>query len=123
MTFLLASVGVAVMFVWGVRGLPSFGHYPGPYGDEVVQRALTDRHATNAVTTVVMDIRAVDTAGEELILFAAAVGVMLAVPSVLVFLAARYRSFERLHHAPTWEIAQAIAIALFMLVGFVGLAD
>jgi multicomponent Na+:H+ antiporter subunit B len=186
--FLAAAVAVAVIFLWGVYGLPSFGHYPGPYGDEVVRSALHDRHATNAVTSVVMDIRAVDTAGEELILFAAAVGVImllrkqrgerlvappafaegrhpippsnpvrvvsaaliapavilglylvghgqltpgggfqggvvLAVPSVLVFLAARIRSFERLHPGPTWEIAQAIAIAAFLGVGVVGLID
>ena len=184
--FLGAATAAAVFFAWGATGLPSFGHYPGPYGDEVVRAAVRDRHATNAVTTVVMDIRAVDTAGEELILFAAAVGVImllrrqrgerlvpppvfaggrhpvppsnpvrvvsaaliapaallgwylvghgqltpgggfqggvvLAVPSALIFLAARIRSFERLHPGLRWEIGQAVAIAAFLGVGFAGL--
>ncbi len=75
--FVAAAAGLAALVVWGFTGLPSFGHYPGPYGDQVVPRALHDRHATNAVTTVVMDIRAVDTAGEELILLASVVGVLM----------------------------------------------
>jgi len=184
--FLVAAVGITAIFVWGFTGLPSFGHYPGPYGDEVVRRTIADRHATNTVTAVVMDIRAVDTAGEELILFAAAVGVImllrkqrgerlvapptfaegrhpippstpvrvvsaaliapaavlglylvahggltpgggfqggvvLAVPSVLCFLAARIRSFERLHDPAVWEVARAIAIGAFLGIGFAGL--
>ncbi|HEX3424760.1 MAG TPA: MnhB domain-containing protein [Acidimicrobiales bacterium] len=75
--FLVAAVFLGAMLLWAFHALPSFGHYPGPYGDQVVPRAVSDRHADNAVTTVVMDIRAVDTAGEELILFAATVGVLM----------------------------------------------
>lgn len=187
-TFLVAAVAVGMIFLWGVYGLPSFGHYPGPYGDEVARRALADRHATNAVTAVVMDIRAVDTVGEELILFAAAVGVImllstqrgerlvappvfaegrhpippsnsvrvasvalvapavilglyvivhgqltpgggfqggvvLAVPTVLVFLAARIRAFERMHPRSAMETARASMIFAFLAVGVAGLID
>jgi multicomponent Na+:H+ antiporter subunit B len=75
--FVVAGLGLVAFLAWGFSGLPSFGHYPGPYGDLVVHHALADRQATNATTTVVMDIRAVDTAGEELILLAAVVGVLM----------------------------------------------
>jgi multicomponent Na+:H+ antiporter subunit B len=180
----LVGAGIAgALFAWGMGGLPSFGHYPGPYGDEIVRRTGPERHATNAVTTVVLDFRNVDTAGEELILLAAAVGVLmllrrqkeervappdeyaegrravdpsvpvrvvsatlvapaallglylvahgqltpgggfqggvvLAVPSILVFLAARFRSFEALHPSWPWEAAQAVAVTGFLVAGF-----
>lgn len=183
--FIVAAAGAAALAAWGGSGLPRFGHYPGPYGDQVIQKAEPLRHATNAVTTVVMDMRAVDTAGEEMILLAAAVGVLmllrklagerdveprdniagrrfdpsspvrtvsaalvapvmllglyivfhgqltpgggfqggviLAAPSILVFLAARYRSYERLHVPVRWEIAQAICVSAFLGLGFAGM--
>jgi multicomponent Na+:H+ antiporter subunit B len=183
--FAAAAAATAALLAWGARGLLPFGHYPGPYGDQVVEVTEHSRHATNAVTTVVMDVRSVDTAGEELILLAAVVGVImllrlqrdeserrpgaggardavpvstpvrtvaavlvgpatllglyvvahgqltpgggfqggvvLALPSVLIFLSARFRSYERLHVGVRWEIAQAVAVVAFLAVGFVGL--
>jgi multicomponent Na+:H+ antiporter subunit B len=175
--FIAAAAGVAVMFAAGLRGLPPFGHYRGPYGDAVVVRTESLRRATNSVTTVVMDIRAVDTIGEEFILLAAAVGalmllrkhergrsrrrdgvsgvvravgaamappvallglyvvghgqitpgggfqggVVLATPSLLVFLALRRRTFEGLHRSQPWELAQAMAVSAFVGIGFAGL--
>lgn len=180
--FVVAAVGVVVFASWGVRGTPAFGHYRGPYGDAVAQITEPQRHATNATTTTVMDVRAVDTIGEEFILLAAAVGVImllrklreegdgarpsgrgapsmpvrvtcyvlvgpaallgvylvahgaitpgggfqggvvLATPSVLMYLAVRARTFKTFHVPKPWEIAQAIAVAAFVAVGFVGLA-
>ena len=178
----VVSAGMAgALYLWGIGGLPSFGHYPGPYGDEIVRRTGSERHATNATTAVVLDFRVVDTAGEELILLAAAVGVLmllrrqkeervspprdypegrpvdpsvpvrvvcaalvapaallglylvahgqltpgggfqggvvLAVPSVLVFLAARFRSFAGLHPSWPWEAAQAVFVSGFLAAG------
>ncbi|MGH9124042.1 MAG: MnhB domain-containing protein [Acidimicrobiales bacterium] len=75
--FCVGAVVLAVGLVAAVGGLPSFGHYPGPYGPVVVNQAMPSRHADNAVTTVVMDVRGVDTAGEELLLYAATVGVLM----------------------------------------------
>jgi multicomponent Na+:H+ antiporter subunit B len=63
---------LAFVLVWGVVGLPSFGDYPGPYGDIVSQLVTKQRHMTNAVTAVVFDYRGFDTLGEELLLFSAA---------------------------------------------------
>jgi multicomponent Na+:H+ antiporter subunit B len=186
--FVVAAAGFALFLIWGLGGLPSFGHYPGPYGPQVDQQAYNSRHATNAVTTVVMDIRGVDTAGEELILLAAVVGVLmllreqrnedaelppaehrdparvdvsnavgtaamwlvapaamlglyvvghgqltpgggfqggivLGVPSALVLLSGRRKTFDRWHSPLPWEIAQAIAVFAFLGLGFAGLAS
>ena len=61
-----------MLLVWGLAGLPSFGDYPGPYGDVLVRVAKPDRHIANVVAAVVFDYRGFDTLGEELILLAAA---------------------------------------------------
>jgi hypothetical protein len=45
--FCLAAVGL-----WG---LPTFGHYPGPYGDILNAVGTSERHATNIVTLVNFD--------------------------------------------------------------------
>jgi multicomponent Na+:H+ antiporter subunit B len=77
---LLLVPALAVMLgglVWGLTGLPDFGHYLGPYGDIINHSAVPDRHATNAVGATVFDYRAIDTLGEEFILFCALMGVVL----------------------------------------------
>jgi multicomponent Na+:H+ antiporter subunit B len=60
--------------VWAVAGLPDFGHPRGPYADLAPKIMLDERHVTNAVTGVTFDLRGFDTLGEEMILFAAALG-------------------------------------------------
>jgi multicomponent Na+:H+ antiporter subunit B len=68
---------VAAVLVWGLVGLPDFGHYRGPYGLVLNRVAVDERHVTNVVTAVVFDYRGFDTLGEELILFTAAIAVAL----------------------------------------------
>jgi multicomponent Na+:H+ antiporter subunit B len=75
--FLAGAAGVAVLYLWGVLGLPPFGHYRGPYGDIINAHAVEQRHATDVVTSIVFDYRGFDTMGEEFILFAAVIGVAL----------------------------------------------
>jgi multicomponent Na+:H+ antiporter subunit B len=75
--FLPAAAAVGWLLVWGLVGLPDFGRYRGPYGDVVVRSVVPQRHATEAVTSVVFDFRGLDTMGEEFILFAAAIGAAL----------------------------------------------
>jgi multicomponent Na+:H+ antiporter subunit B len=75
--FLVSIAVVLVVLVAGLAGLPDFGHYPGPYGNVLNLLAVPQRHATNVVTAVNFDYRAVDTMGEEFILFAAVLGVAL----------------------------------------------
>jgi multicomponent Na+:H+ antiporter subunit B len=60
-----------------VAGLPDFGHPRGPYATEAPRAALEQRHVTNTVAGVTLDIRGFDTLGEELILFSAALGAAL----------------------------------------------
>ena len=68
---------LGILLFWGLSGLPPFGHYHGQYGHLINTIALPQRHTTNAVTAVVFDYRGFDTLGEEFILFAAVVGVVL----------------------------------------------
>jgi multicomponent Na+:H+ antiporter subunit B len=63
----------AVLFVWAVVGMPSFGSSFHPYRDLAVSAAVT--HATaNVVSSVNFDQRAYDTLGEETIFFASVIG-------------------------------------------------
>jgi multicomponent Na+:H+ antiporter subunit B len=74
----LPSIGVlGVLLAWGTSGLAPFGHFHGFYGQLLNAITLPQRHTTNTVTAIVFDYRGIDTMGEELILFAAVVGVVL----------------------------------------------
>jgi multicomponent Na+:H+ antiporter subunit B len=66
--------GLGALLAWAVLGLPDFGHPRGPYADLAPRIMLAERHVTNTVTGVTFDLRGFDTLGEELILFAAALG-------------------------------------------------
>jgi multicomponent Na+:H+ antiporter subunit B len=67
----------AALVGWGFSGAPAFGRFHGPYGDLLNSIAVPQRHATNVVTSIVFDYRGFDTMGEEFILFASVVGVVL----------------------------------------------
>jgi multicomponent Na+:H+ antiporter subunit B len=75
--FGIAAAAVAGFIVWGLSGLPAFGHYGGPYGVILNRVAVGERHATNVVSAVNFDYRGIDTVGEEFILFAAVMGVSM----------------------------------------------
>jgi multicomponent Na+:H+ antiporter subunit B len=75
--FLVGAGLFAAVLVVGFVHLPDFGHYRGPYGLVLNDLAVSQRHATDIITAVNFDYRAFDTLGEEFMLFAAAVGVML----------------------------------------------
>lgn len=76
----LFAVAVAVfgfVFVYGLTGLPRVGHYHGVYGTVIARVAVPQRKATDAVNTITFDYRGLDTLGEEFILFASAVGLVV----------------------------------------------
>lgn len=75
--FLLSAAGFFLFYAWGFKGLPGFGHYPGPYGDIMNAVSVYERHTTDAVTAVNFDYRGFDTLGEEFILFTSVMGVLL----------------------------------------------
>lgn len=70
--FVVSALGTTALLGWGIAGLPSFGHYAGPYGNLIAELSKPQRHVANAVTAVVFDYRGFDTLGEELIMVAAA---------------------------------------------------
>jgi multicomponent Na+:H+ antiporter subunit B len=75
--FLTAGACFLGLLLWGLSGLPAFGHYRGPYGNVINRVAIPQRHVTDAVAAVNFDYRGVDTVGEEFILFTATAGVAL----------------------------------------------
>lgn len=66
-----------LFFCYAAVDLPPWGSYRGPYGDVISRVGVYERHATDAVNAVNYDYRAFDTLGEEFILFAAVLGVMM----------------------------------------------
>ncbi len=74
---LIAAVGLGFVLVRGVAALPAFGRSQHAYASLLNRVEVAQRHATSVVSAVVFDYRAVDTMGEEFILYAAVVGVAL----------------------------------------------
>lgn len=120
--FLIAAAGLGLFLLWGLLGLPAFGHYDGVYGLRLNRVAVARRHATNVVTTVVFDFRAMDTLGEEIVLFTAVAGAALLL---------RKHSRER-EHPPdedlpgrsvpaTSEAVRALGLVLVALTGLFGI--
>lgn len=73
LVFVLGGALVAVLFVWGVLGMPKFGSADHPYRDRSVHAAA--QHETpNVVAAVNFDQRGFDTLGEESIFFASVIG-------------------------------------------------
>jgi multicomponent Na+:H+ antiporter subunit B len=75
--FLPALAGFGALLVWAYTGLPAFGDYHGPYGFILQKIATPARHMDNVINAATYDIRGLDTMGEEFILFAAVIGVVL----------------------------------------------
>lgn len=72
--FLVGAAGLAAFYLFGLSGLPGFGHYPGPYGFIINRVAVAQTNATGVVSAVNFEYRGFDTVGEEFILFAAVAG-------------------------------------------------
>lgn len=74
--FAVSAAVLAVLAVPAVGALPAFGSVRDLLGDALVDLVLR-RHVANTVTGILFDVRAIDTMGEEFILFAAATGTVL----------------------------------------------
>ena len=72
--FAVGAGGLGALLAWALSGLPSFGDFQGAYALLIDHVVVAQRHATDAVTAVNFDYRALDTLGEEFILFTAVVG-------------------------------------------------
>ncbi|MFL5813721.1 MAG: MnhB domain-containing protein [Bdellovibrionia bacterium] len=75
--FLIGAAGLAYLYLKGASQLPPIGHYSGPYGDDANHASVAARHITDSVSGVNFDIRAVDTLGEEFILFTSVIGAVV----------------------------------------------
>jgi multicomponent Na+:H+ antiporter subunit B len=75
--FGVAAAGLAALLLWSITGLPKFGGYDAAYGKILDKAAPQERQTSNVVAAVVFDYRGFDTMGEELILFAAVMGVAM----------------------------------------------
>ncbi len=75
--FAVSGTAFAVVMIYGLAGLPDFGHYHGVYGRVINGIGVTERHATDLVTGLNFDFRAFDTLGEEFILFGSVLGIVL----------------------------------------------
>ncbi len=73
--FFAGIAGLLAFYLWGLKGLPGFGSYPGPYGFIINRIAVGQTKATGVVSAVNFSYRGFDTVGEEFILFVAATGV------------------------------------------------
>jgi multicomponent Na+:H+ antiporter subunit B len=72
--FGVGAAGLALLLAWGLSGLGAFGAFNGAYALLIDHVVVAQRHATDAVTAVNFDYRALDTLGEEFILFTSVVG-------------------------------------------------
>lgn len=75
--FLVAGVIFLGLYFYAALNMPPWGGYRGPYGDAVARVAVFERHTTDVVNAINYDYRGFDTLGEEFILFAAVLGVMM----------------------------------------------
>ena len=75
--FFIAALLLAGVFFAGYGQLAPLGQSQSVYGDAVNIASVETRHITDAVTAVNFDIRGFDTLGEEFILFASVMGVVL----------------------------------------------
>jgi multicomponent Na+:H+ antiporter subunit B len=112
--FAVSAGGLAALLLWGVAGLPDFGHYAGPYGDVLNAVAPGERHVTNVVAATVFDYRGIDTMGEEFILFSAAMGV------ALLLRQARDEG-ERPDHGATGDAVRLVGMAFVPVLFALGL--
>jgi multicomponent Na+:H+ antiporter subunit B len=111
-----ALLGLGALFAWAIAGLPAFGDYRGPYGFVLNRVVVPLRHTTNVVMGTNFDVRAVDTMGEEFILYAAVVGVTL----LLRDEARSQRAERRTRRLPS-DAVRLLGVVMFgggLLVGF-----
>jgi len=104
----IVLAGLAALAVWAVSGLLPFGTPSGP-ANRLVRTLDHKRQVANAVNGITYDMRGVDTLGEELILFVAALG-------SAVLLRHRRDDVEEEERAAGPPIADALRVAGTVLV-------
>jgi multicomponent Na+:H+ antiporter subunit B len=75
--FALAALLLAAILAHGLAGLPALGRFHGVDGLRLSHVTVRERKATDVVTAITFDYRGLDTMGEEFILFAASIGLVV----------------------------------------------
>lgn len=115
---LVAGLGLlAAVLCAGLRLLPAFGNYRGPYGDIISSAAQSERNVTDMVTAVNFDYRAVDTLGEEFILFISVAGVTVVLRRTRQEQEREGRDEPRSSPRTTPAVSDAVRAACLLLVG------
>jgi multicomponent Na+:H+ antiporter subunit B len=104
----VALVGLAALVVWAAHDLTPFGT-PSGKANAVARTLVHERHVANTVNGVTFDLRGLDTLGEELILFVAALG------AAVLLRHGRGEDFEP--HEPGPPTPDALRVAGTVLVG------
>ena len=107
--FAAAGLGLGALLGWSHAGIPHFGDYRGPYGYILNRIVVPERHTTNVVGATVFDVRGFDTMGEEFILFAAVMGVVL--------LLRRTSEPTEAEDAAEWVGSDALRVVATLMVG------
>jgi multicomponent Na+:H+ antiporter subunit B len=120
--FALAGGGFAAVLVIAFRGLPDFGDYHGVYGRVIDGIGVTLRHGTDLITLLNFDVRAFDTLGEEFILFASVLGIVLILRQLRGEEEAPHEeeSEEEHHFAGASAALRALALVLIPTILVVG---
>jgi multicomponent Na+:H+ antiporter subunit B len=113
--FAAGAAGLAAFVLWGLAGLPAFGHYPGPYGDIINRITVAQTNATGVVSAVNFEYRGFDTLGEEFILFVAATGVAIVLRHLRGEREGEARDQALGRHAP--PTSEAVRMVGLMLTG------
>jgi len=77
LAFVPSAVLLGGLLVWGLWDIPDFGTAHHEYARWLTGHVTAQRHVSNVVSGVVFDYRGWDTAGEEVIVFAAVTGTAL----------------------------------------------
>jgi multicomponent Na+:H+ antiporter subunit B len=115
--FLVSAAGFGFLLVWGLLGLPAFGDYRGPYGLMLADVAVKERAATNIVMSTTFDYRGFDTMGEEYILFAAVMGLVILLRELRSERTDEEEEEEYPVHRRRREASDALRVLGLLLVG------
>lgn len=77
---LCVSFSVGAVLVWGISGVPAFGDGNAPLhliGPDYMSRSVPETGIPNVVTSVLASYRGFDTLGEVIVVFTAAIGVLM----------------------------------------------
>jgi multicomponent Na+:H+ antiporter subunit B len=111
--FMVGAAGLGALLLWGLGGLPDFRAATPLYGQVINHFAVEERSSTAVVSAVNFDYRGFDTLGEEFILFAAALVLVLLLRDLRQERVGKLAANERRAHTTS----AAVRLTCIALVG------